>query len=185
NTALFAKQSSTVNAISGGRLTLGLAVGGREDDFEASGVDFSTRGRAFDRQLEELHELWNGKEVGIGGPVTPDGVPTVILGGSVKASFRRAARYGRLDHGQRPAGCLREGAAAARVGMVGGRPRRLAAQARARLLLARAERRGARAEVDRGLLRLPGRGRCEAGRGQRGQERGAGEGGRGGLRGVG
>ncbi|TMM08705.1 MAG: LLM class flavin-dependent oxidoreductase [Actinobacteria bacterium] len=94
NTALFAKQSSTVNAISGGRLTLGLAVGGREDDFEASGVDFSTRGRAFDRQLEELHELWNGKEVGIGGPVTPDGAPTVILGGSVKASFRRAARYG-------------------------------------------------------------------------------------------
>ena len=83
NTALFAKQSSTVNAISGGRLTLGLAVGGREDDFEASGVDFSTRGRAFDRQLEELHELWNGKEVGIGGPVTPDGAPTVILGGSV------------------------------------------------------------------------------------------------------
>ena len=91
NTALFAKQSSTVNAISGGRLTLGLAVGGREDDFEASGVDFSTRGRAFDRQLEELHELWNGKEVGIGGPVTPDGAPTVILG---ESAWSEAGRDG-------------------------------------------------------------------------------------------
>ena len=31
---------------SGGRLTLGVAVGGREDDYEAAGVDFHTRGKA-------------------------------------------------------------------------------------------------------------------------------------------
>src|SRR4051795_8536285 len=59
NTALFAKQTGTLNHLSEGRLELGLAVGGREDDFEASGVDFSTRGRAFDRQLEELDSLWD------------------------------------------------------------------------------------------------------------------------------
>src|SRR5205085_11256122 len=37
NTALFAKQAATIDALSGGRLTLGLAAGGRRDDFDASG----------------------------------------------------------------------------------------------------------------------------------------------------
>ena len=44
NTALLAKQAATIDSLSGGRLTLGLAVGGREDDYEASGADFSARG---------------------------------------------------------------------------------------------------------------------------------------------
>src|SRR5919107_2171958 len=37
---LLAKQAATIDQLSGGRLTLGLAVGGRADDFEAVGVDF-------------------------------------------------------------------------------------------------------------------------------------------------
>jgi alkanesulfonate monooxygenase SsuD/methylene tetrahydromethanopterin reductase-like flavin-dependent oxidoreductase (luciferase family) len=90
NTALFAKQAASVDGLSGGRLVLGLAVGGREDDYELSGVDFSARGKLFDRQLEDLRRFWDGGEVG---PDAPGG-PTVILGGSVDAAFRRAARYG-------------------------------------------------------------------------------------------
>src|SRR5690242_14542201 len=54
NTALLAKQAATIDNLSGGRLTLGLAPGGRRDDFEASGVDFGRRGHIFDRQLEEM-----------------------------------------------------------------------------------------------------------------------------------
>src|ERR687884_906359 len=50
NTALLAKQAATVDALSGGRLMLGLAPGGRQDDFEVSGVDFRKRGRIFERQ---------------------------------------------------------------------------------------------------------------------------------------
>jgi alkanesulfonate monooxygenase SsuD/methylene tetrahydromethanopterin reductase-like flavin-dependent oxidoreductase (luciferase family) len=92
NVPLFAKQVASVDGLSGGRLVLGLAVGGREDDYTTSGVDFSTRGRVFDRQLEELRGLWDGDEVGP--PPAEPGGPTVILGGSVDASFRRAARYG-------------------------------------------------------------------------------------------
>jgi alkanesulfonate monooxygenase SsuD/methylene tetrahydromethanopterin reductase-like flavin-dependent oxidoreductase (luciferase family) len=96
NTALFAKQAASVDVLSGGRLMLGLAVGGREDDFDASGLDFHTRGRAFDRQLEELHRLWNGEKVGFAGGVGPqprDGRPELIIGGASHASFRRAARW--------------------------------------------------------------------------------------------
>lgn len=60
NTALLAEQATTVDQLSEGRLTLGLALGGREDDYEASGVDHKQRGKLFDQQLAELNRLWSG-----------------------------------------------------------------------------------------------------------------------------
>src|SRR5919202_1902080 len=65
NTVLLAKQAATIDNLSGGRLVLGLAVGGRADDFEVSGLEFGARGRTFDRQLEELRSVWSG-ERGVG-----------------------------------------------------------------------------------------------------------------------
>src|SRR5438270_2806246 len=65
NAALFAKQAATIDALSNGRLTLGLAVGGRQDDYEVSEVDFTTRGISFERQLEQLTQFWKG-EGGVG-----------------------------------------------------------------------------------------------------------------------
>src|ERR687887_816133 len=53
NAALLAKQAASVDRLSGGRLVLGMAVGGRPDDFEASGVPFDGRGRRFDEMLAE------------------------------------------------------------------------------------------------------------------------------------
>src|ERR671924_1915301 len=44
NTALLAKQAATIDHLSGGRLVLGLAPGGREDDYQVSAVDFRARG---------------------------------------------------------------------------------------------------------------------------------------------
>ena len=92
NTALLAKQAASLDGISGGRLVLGLAVGGREDDYEISGIDFHSRGKAFDRQLEDLRRFWDGDEVGPD-PASPGG-PTLIIGGTADAAFRRAAKYG-------------------------------------------------------------------------------------------
>jgi alkanesulfonate monooxygenase SsuD/methylene tetrahydromethanopterin reductase-like flavin-dependent oxidoreductase (luciferase family) len=89
NTALLAKQTATLNHLSGGRVVLGLAVGGRPDDYEASDVDFQTRGRRFDRQLEELARHWSGA-TGVG----PASRPTVLIGGGSDAALRRAARHG-------------------------------------------------------------------------------------------
>src|SRR5437588_9937698 len=80
NAALLAKQTATIDALSGGRLTLGLAVGGREDDFEVSGIDFHARGRIFERQLEEMTAIWRG-ERGIGPAPASDGRPTLLIGG--------------------------------------------------------------------------------------------------------
>lgn len=97
NGALVAKQAASVDRLSNGRLVLGVAVGGREDDFSASGVDFKTRGRRFDEMLEQWTDVWGGKSFGTAGaigPQPPRGRPTLIVGGSVDAAFERAARYG-------------------------------------------------------------------------------------------
>jgi len=96
NGALVAKQAATVHHLSGGRLVLGTAVGGREDDYAASGVDFRTRGRRFDEMLDEWGRIWAGEEFGTAGaigPVPPDGGPPVLIGGRVDAAFERAARH--------------------------------------------------------------------------------------------
>jgi alkanesulfonate monooxygenase SsuD/methylene tetrahydromethanopterin reductase-like flavin-dependent oxidoreductase (luciferase family) len=95
NTALFAKQAATIQHLSGGRLVLGLAIGGREDDYDVSGAEMSTRGRVFDRQLDEMARIWAGEEKGLAGPIGPnlDTPPEVVIGGSVDASFRRAAQH--------------------------------------------------------------------------------------------
>ncbi len=93
NTALLAKQTATVDNLSDGRLTLCLAVGGRPDDYELSGVDFGSRGRIFDRQLAELARLWKGD--GGTGPAAADGRrPKLLIGGSADVAFRRAAEHG-------------------------------------------------------------------------------------------
>ena len=90
NAVELAKQALSVNALSGGRLTLGVGLGGRDDDYEISGVETKGRGKRFDEMLERIREVWDGDEVG----PAREGAPRLILGGSVEASFARAARHG-------------------------------------------------------------------------------------------
>src|SRR3954454_681113 len=96
--ALLAKQAASIDNISGGRLTLGLAVGGRADDYAQTGAAFERGGKIFDAQLEEMEKLFAGEERGDGNPVVPDGLreggPGLVLGGESYKAFARAARYG-------------------------------------------------------------------------------------------
>src|SRR5438309_1717965 len=88
NPVLLAKEAASVDQLSNGRLTLGLGVGGREDDFLATGQDFHSRGRRFDHDLELMHRAWKGEAVaGARKPITPrptrpGGVPLLIGGTS-------------------------------------------------------------------------------------------------------
>jgi len=90
NAAALAKQALSVHALSGGRLTLGVGLGARDDDYELSGVEMRGRGRSLDAMLEKIEEIWAGGEVG---PTTA-GAPRLVVGGHVDASFARAARFG-------------------------------------------------------------------------------------------
>lgn len=91
NATLVAKQAATIDRLSGGRLTLGTAVGGREDDFEASGADFHRRGPVFDQMLERWAQVWSGEAIG---PKPPNGRPGLLIGGTAEVTFERAARHG-------------------------------------------------------------------------------------------
>ena len=95
NAALLAKQAATVQALSGGRLELGAAVGFREDDYEVSGVPMKGRGKRFEEMLDEMKRIWAGEERGFAGAIGPEvDPPTLLIGGQVDAAFRRAAEYG-------------------------------------------------------------------------------------------
>jgi alkanesulfonate monooxygenase SsuD/methylene tetrahydromethanopterin reductase-like flavin-dependent oxidoreductase (luciferase family) len=72
NPVLLAKQAASLDALSGGRLTLGLGVGARDYEFRAASVDFQTRGKRFDHQLDLMARVWRGEPVGAeGGLVGP------------------------------------------------------------------------------------------------------------------
>src|SRR3954453_5054248 len=90
---LLAKQAATIDQISNGRLTLGLAVGGRPDDFESVDVDFNRRGARFESQLEEMTRIWSGGESV--GPAAANGRrPQLLIGGTADVAYHRVARYG-------------------------------------------------------------------------------------------
>jgi alkanesulfonate monooxygenase SsuD/methylene tetrahydromethanopterin reductase-like flavin-dependent oxidoreductase (luciferase family) len=90
NPAALAKQALSLHALSGGRLTLGIGIGGREDDYELAGLETGQRGDELDSMLTRLQELWAGDQMG---PAT-DAPPSLLIGGGVDASFARAARFG-------------------------------------------------------------------------------------------
>src|SRR4051794_22768836 len=80
STAELAKQAATVGELTGGRLPLGIATGGREDDYLLTGREFATRGRRFDQQLADLRRAFAGEPLLEGSePVVPDRAPAVPL----------------------------------------------------------------------------------------------------------
>jgi alkanesulfonate monooxygenase SsuD/methylene tetrahydromethanopterin reductase-like flavin-dependent oxidoreductase (luciferase family) len=98
NTALLAKQAASLDRLCGGRLVLGLGLGGRDDDYTASGLSTEGRGRRLEEQVAEMKRIWSGEPRGYAGGVGPEPLrregPELILGGATEASFRRVARLG-------------------------------------------------------------------------------------------
>jgi len=82
-TPIFAREAATVHRISDGRLTLGLAVGARTDDYDALGEDHKTRGRRLEDQLADLRDEFEEFERG----------PQLLVGGGSDLAFARSARY--------------------------------------------------------------------------------------------
>ena len=98
-TTLLARQAASIDTLSGGRLTLGLAVGARTDDYEATGSSFEARGRRFDEQLPIMRRIWAGDPTAEGfAPIGPSparhGGPELLIGGYVDAVARRVAAWG-------------------------------------------------------------------------------------------
>ena len=96
---VLAKQAATIDALSGGRLTLGIGVGSREDDFIAAPASFHDRARTFEEQLELMRRVWSGQpaseEIGPIGPAPASQAgPELLIGGYSPPAIRRVGRWG-------------------------------------------------------------------------------------------
>lgn len=103
---LVAKQVSSIDTLSGGRMRLGVGVGWQPSEFEALGEDYSTRGRRMDEALQFLRNWWGDDEINYDtghyravamamAPKPPQGAQTPIwIGGNSPPAFRRVGRYG-------------------------------------------------------------------------------------------
>ena len=99
NPALLAKQAASLDALSGGRLTLGLGIGAREDDYLAASIAYKRRGKLFDAELETLQKIWSGQPLGdtigsIGPTPIQSGGPEILIGGYSPAAIHRVGHWG-------------------------------------------------------------------------------------------
>lgn len=99
NAGVLAKQAATLDALSGGRLTLGLGIGNREDDYKAAPSSFNRRGKQFDQQLAIMKRIWSEQPLGdgvgvVGPPPVQQGGPELLIGGRASVALERAARWG-------------------------------------------------------------------------------------------
>ncbi len=90
-----AKWVASIQALSGGRLRLGVGVGWMEAEFKALGVDRSRRGAITDETLELLHRCFADDEVEINGQrflfLPRPERPPIYVGGMSPQAVRRAA----------------------------------------------------------------------------------------------
>jgi alkanesulfonate monooxygenase SsuD/methylene tetrahydromethanopterin reductase-like flavin-dependent oxidoreductase (luciferase family) len=79
--------SGNLDELSGGRLVLGLGVGGARQEFEALGVPFTERGRLTDQYLAVLRQAWGAES----------SIP-IWVGGNSEAAIRRSVKFDAAWH---------------------------------------------------------------------------------------
>lgn len=114
NAVLLARQAASLDALSGGRLTLGLGLGARLDDYDHAEVDHRGRGHRLTEQLARIRDHW---EDGLVGPrPATEGGPDLLVGGSSGPSLLRLARLADgYVHGGGPARSFAAAAARAKL----------------------------------------------------------------------
>ena len=106
NPLVLAKEVATLDAMSGGRVELGVGVGWLREEFEALGVPFEDRGKRTDEYVEVLRRLWSEPATAHAGDFARfaevqsypkparTGGPRIHVGGHTLAAARRAGRIG-------------------------------------------------------------------------------------------
>jgi probable F420-dependent oxidoreductase len=131
---LVAKQFSTLDLLSGGRVRLGVGVGWQKSEFDALGENFADRGKRTDEAIEVLRTCWRDERIDFDGayykasamtmqPPSPQGADLPIwIGGNTPPAYRRIGKYGDgwlasrvtdADFAKRAMDSIREAASAA------------------------------------------------------------------------
>lgn len=99
---LVAKQAATIDVLSGGRFSLGVGVGGREDDYRLLEAPFTRRHPRLDEQVATIRAVWAGEVLpggdgrersGVGPPPVQPGGPPILSGSMGPKGMARAARW--------------------------------------------------------------------------------------------
>ena len=111
NPVNLASEAASLDALSGGRLILGVGAGWMREEFEVLGLDPSERGARTDEYIDVLRALWtqdpasfDGRFCNFDGTVLAarpqrDGGPPIWVGGNTEPGLRRALRQGDGWHG--------------------------------------------------------------------------------------
>lgn len=105
NPIVLAKEVATLDALSGGRVELGIGVGWLEEEFDALGVPFARRGKRTDEYIEVMRRLWDADNAEFHGefadfarisvnPKPVHGRVPIHVGGHSRAAAERAGRIG-------------------------------------------------------------------------------------------
>lgn len=106
NPFVMARSAATLDAFSGGRLTLGLGAGYLKGEYYALGVDHNQRNELMDEYIKAAKAAWTGEEFSFDGSgysargcrMQPRPVqhphPPLLIGGNSKRAIRRAAELG-------------------------------------------------------------------------------------------
>jgi probable F420-dependent oxidoreductase len=118
NPLVLAKSVSSLDALSDGRVILGVGSGWLKGEFKALGVDYSQRGRMTDEYIEIIKELWTSENPSYQGEkFSFSGIrfepkprqkphPPIWVGGESRRAIERAVRYG---DGWHPVGLTPDG----------------------------------------------------------------------------
>ena len=105
NPLVLAKQLSTMDALTGGRVDLGIGVGWLREEFDALGIPWERRGARTDEYVAAMRTLWGADSVSFDGefvsfsgvssnPKPVGGSVPIVIGGHSDAAARRAGRLG-------------------------------------------------------------------------------------------
>lgn len=105
NPLILAKEVATLDALSGGRVDLGIGVGWLEEEFDALGVPFARRGARTDEYVAVMRSLWDGDHASFAGdfvsfddvssnPKPAHGRVPIHVGGHSRLAAERAGRLG-------------------------------------------------------------------------------------------
>jgi probable F420-dependent oxidoreductase len=103
---ILAKRVATLDALSGGRVRLGVGIGWQREEYLSIGIPYEERGRRIDDGIAAVRALWNQSPATYHGtfydftkvhsdpkPAQAGGVP-ILVGGSTDVAARRAGRLG-------------------------------------------------------------------------------------------
>jgi probable F420-dependent oxidoreductase len=105
NPLVLAKQLGTMDALTGGRVDLGIGVGWLREEFDALGIPWERRGARTDEYVAAMRTLWGADSVSFDGefvsfsgvssnPKPVGGSVPIVIGGHSDAAARRAGRLG-------------------------------------------------------------------------------------------